>query len=433
MKIDSEFSNGVLNFSFQLDSSDREHIQNSVAKINEDVDVFVDLEGHVKELHPDQIALTAILIFNPFIGQQLSFSWPVSNFFHENVSTVISRYEVIKNCNMDIEPMKKTVGGRPALAFSGGADSTAALAVLPSDTIPIFLKRPEDEDSLYDLDAPLEICNSLEECGYDVRVIESNLEHVRSPIGFPTDLAHSAPIVLLAKDLGIGSISFGTIMESGYGIGHKKFHNYEHSAHKRFYTGLFGAIGIDLSMPVMGISEVGTAMICENSPFGFYSQSCIRGTWLRPCLSCWKCFRKRILNLSLGIEKDIDLTSMMMNNEVQKKLSEFPISHENVILYAIQKMDLDDYPYLKPLASKLELKRNVDFLETWYPASINLVPDEIRHSVRNKILKFLEIMSPSQQQNFYDWDMNPHLISGKTRSSQEKLTSFWQDFSLRFD
>ena len=432
MRVESDFRDGRLELSFELDRNDREHLENSDSKMNEGLEVYVDLGSEVKELHPDQVALATILICNPFVGKELHLPGPVSEAFYNSVSSVISRYRIQKNCVEDIVPMSAKNRSLPSLAFSGGADSTAALSVMPGETIPVFLNRPETRGSRYDPDAALEICRGIGESGYDVQIVDSNLEFIRDPVGFPTDLAHAVPVVLLADSLDIGSVSFGTIMESGYGIGHEKFHDYRFTAHKKFFGRMFDSIGIELAMPVIGVSEVGTAMICGKSPFGHYSQSCIRGTWLRPCMSCWKCFRKELLAVSLGLSDSQDLVSMMETNEVQIRLSSFPISHENVIIYAIQRMDLEEHPYLKPVASKLDMSARLDFLETWYPCSIDLVPHKMRHSVRSKILQFLDVMSPDQESDFMKWDMHDHLESDRAKKAQERLTSVWQDFSSRF-
>ena len=47
-----------------------------------------------------------------------------------------------------------------------------------------------------------------------MQIIESNLEFIRKPVGFPTDLANSIPAILLSEFLGFDSIGFGTVLES---------------------------------------------------------------------------------------------------------------------------------------------------------------------------------------------------------------------------
>ena len=80
-----------------------------------------------------------------------------------------------------------------------------------------------------------------------------------------------------------------------------------------------------------------------------------------------KCFRKELLSYSLGIIDEVNLLGMLDSNEVQIKLSAFSISHENVIVYSLQRIDLDLHPYLKPLADKVDMGADASFLNSWYP------------------------------------------------------------------
>ena len=395
-----------------------------------DLDVYVDLKGTgVEDIHPDIISLCAILLCNPFVGKELHLPIPVSREFLQAAKSVISRYEIVADIDDSLGKNSPPNSGKPSLAFSGGADSCAALAIMPGNTIPIFLNRPEVVESKYDADAPLKICKILADSGFDVKVVETNLEFVRKPTGFPTDLANGIPALLLSGHLGIDSIAFGTVMESAYGIGHEKYIDYSKGAHWRFFSTLFSAAGIDLCMPTIGISEVGTAIIGGKSPIAGISQSCIRGTYGKPCLKCWKCFRKQLLVKSLGTSEEVDFVSMMKANEVQVRLSSFPISHENVISYSLQRIDMENYPFFKPLAKKLDLDIDLGLLDHWYSESAFHIPKKYRVSTRERILKFIEPMNISHEYILKNWDMTPHLERQHTRNAQNELTSFWQDFT----
>jgi hypothetical protein len=348
------------------------------------------------------------------------------------VTKVISRYEILENIDQDLVPLENNDKGSPGLSFSGGADSSAALAIMPSNTVPIFLNRPMQGKTLYNSDAPLKICEILKEVGYDIRVVESNLEEIRKPTGFPTDLANSIPAIILSQYLNLDSISFGTVLESAFGIGHEKYIEYGKRSHWRFYDTLFSAVGIKLSLPTAGISEVGTGIISLKSDIAKIGQSCIRGTFNKPCYKCWKCFRKELLMLSISDDESSppNLFNMLKNNEVQLRLSAFPISHENVITYSLQRLDLEKYRFLVPISKKLDMKSNLDFLNRWYSESIEFIPDKYRHHIRNKIIEFLEISTFEDNEKIINWDMNPHLSSNRAINNQDKLISYWQDIDV---
>ena len=424
MLVDYSLQEGKVSINFSLDNSDELRISSIDIGMNNEIDAEINL-GDVDDVHPDLIALSAILICNPFVGKSLEFAFPISKEFAEGANSVISRYVISSKCDSLPSGISKKRNGVPALAFSGGADSTAALAVMPGNTVPIFLYRPINENSIYNPSAALSICDELREIGYPVKVIESNLEWIREPIGFPTDLANSVPAILLSESLGIESISFGTVLESGFGIGHKKYVDYGEGSHWRFFSQLFATVGLGLSFPVIGVSEVGTALICNNSPNGKFSQSCIRGEWGEPCMSCWKCFRKSLLLFSLGLIEEPDFESMIASKEVRAKLSAFPISHENVVTFAIQRIDAKKFPCLIPLSKKLDLDLDLAMLECWFPDSIDFVVDKYRHSIRNEIIKCLQIMTPNQEGVIRGWDMNEHLKSKDVIESQKRLLEEW--------
>ena len=61
------------------------------------------------------------------------------------------------------------------------------------------------------------------------------------------------------------------------------------------------------------------------------------------------------------------------------------------------------------------------------------MPDNLRHSVKQTILKYLNVMTLKEEGLMRNWDMSPHLSSERAISGQKKLTSFWQDVSTHWD
>jgi len=383
----------------------------------------------IKDIHPDLIGLSTILMCHQFVGKRLQLPFDVSKQFLDGVNSVLSKYKIESSIGAEIKKNCPPVNSRPGLAFSGGADSCAALAVMPGSTVPIFMNRPMSKNSIYDSDAPLKSCMELKELGYDMKVIECDLEFLRSPIGFPSDLANAIPALLLSQHLGLDSIAFGTVLESAYGIGHEKFIEYKKGSHWRFYGKLFSCAGIEICLPVAGISEVGTSLINYSSSYGEFAQSCIRGKWKKPCLKCWKCFRKELLSISLDSDKKINLKEIMKSSEVQIRLSAYPISHENVIIYSIQNIDIKNFPELKIIRNRLDMKIKLESLSRWYSPSLSLVPEKWKNIIRNKIIKYLKIMNEEDEELLHNWNMTPFLELDSTKMAHSKLTSSWQDLS----
>ncbi len=428
MKISLEQDEESLCFHLEPEDSDIEHLKSSKIGLA-GKEARINLGSlKIESIHPDLIGLSAILMSHQFVGKELRLQFGVSEEFLEKTNSILSKYKITSESEMSIYPNETPVNSRPGLAFSGGADSTAALAVMPGNTIPVFMNRPMRKGSMYDSDAPIKNCELLKQIGYDVKVVDCDLEYLREPVGFPSDLAHAIPLILLSGDLGIDSIAFGTILESAYGIGHEHYIDYPNGSHKRFYGTLLSAAGLQISLPVGGVSEVGTCIIVEDSPLGELAQSCIRGKRDSPCMRCWKCFRKELLSLALFPDREIDLEGMMRNSsEVQIRLSAYPISHENVVTYSIQRIEASKYPFLRPLRNRLDTKLDLSLLGSWYSPSKELVPEKYRLSVIEKISKFMPPMTEEQEQILENWNMDDFLLSEKTKSAHSKLTSSWQD------
>ena len=287
-------------------------------------------ESKFPEVHPDRLALVALLNALPFVGETLHIGWEVSARFLE-ATKIISRINV-NTMEGNIDPIARPSSGRHALSFSGGADSTAALAVMPHSTEPVFMLRSESKSrTLYDSQAAIESCRQLSKLGYRVHIIESDFEYLRQPIGFPTDLSVATPAILIAESRGFESIAFGTILESSFGTSGKSFRNYSDSSHYRLWSRMFESVGLGYSLPVAGISEVGSSIICRNHPIGRVHQSCIRGKWEEPCNKCWKCFRKNTLMSALNDEEITHSCVEMIRKSKEVKLrltKDKPIKHE---------------------------------------------------------------------------------------------------------
>ena len=368
----------------------------------------------LSQIHPDHLALSSLLIVRPWFNKTLQFSFPVSQRFADACEQMKIKVGPV---DKTIKPYDTYSGKYMALAFSGGADSTAALSVLPPSTIPIFMDRPDTSGSLYSKEAALNSCQKLMQLGYDCRIMECDLEMIRNPIGFPTDLANGVPAILMAKRLGIFGISYGTVFESLYGLGRLKYKDYFETAHYAKWWNVFTDSGLPISFPTGGISEVGTEIICSKSNLGTLAQSCIRGTANEPCNFCWKCFRKQTLKSALNIipHSMESVYALLESQEVKIKLSKLPISHENVLIYAFSRLNLADYP--KGFVQRFDYQDSLSYLAHWYSQSRELIDIRIREHVEEKIISFIGANDSDDERQIQSWDnsdrisrLNPLLL-----------------------
>jgi hypothetical protein len=385
-----------------------------------------------RDIHPDLLALATLLVVNPFVGTRLVPPLKVSSRFQIAANSVLSRYKISDHVDPLLSPREQPLTSTPMLAFSGGVDSTAALSVMPKNTISIFMDRPMRGKSLYNPQAAHYSVKSLREIGYHTESVQCDLEYVRHPVGFPTDLSNGVPGIMLADYFKASSIAFGTVLESAYGIGHERYKDYPIGAHYTFYSTLFNAVGLHLSMPMAGVSEVGTAMIVEKSPIGFVAQSCIRGTMNKPCLKCWKCFRKSTLGRALYLDSGSSASiSSLLSKEVNSKLLDYPISHENVIAFSMRRYpreenNSDDLRILDTLLQRVKGLPKLDFLTRWYMPSQILVHSAWREDFKQKIFEFLEVMPPKESSEIESWSMSSFLADPSTISSYDQLVELFE-------
>ena len=424
MRVEVESSRQSVVFRFTLEDNDLEK-PNEKFSMGAKEATLTSYEHNLEDIHPDLLALCSILICSPFVGNELRLGFSPSKLFMEEANSILSRYSLVSDCNDPPAEQRNLVSNPfPGLAFSGGVDSTAAISVMPGSTVPVFMNRPLSSGSLYDPDAAHESCSILKGLGYDVQIIDCDLEYVRDPVGFPTDVANSVPAIILADKLGLGSISFGTVLESAYGTGHEKFRDYTNGSHWNFYSTLFRAAGIPMSLPIAGVSEVGTSIIAHKAPVGMVAQSCIRGKWKEPCMKCWKCFRKSLLGSALGhitlTEKE--MAGLMVSSEVRGKLSSLPISHENVVAYAINRTDNSNSKEIEALRKRVSGLGKLSLLSKWYSPSKDLIPERWRLECCKKIQRFLPTMSPDEESSVENWSMSDFLLSRETIEAHRGLS-----------
>ena len=322
------------------------------------------------EVHPDLLALAALLLCRPSTEERLELPRPVSSGFAA---------EVHRLTGLTLSPVDDHLGARaapptgvPGLCFSGGVDSVAALSVLPGTTRCYFLERrvPEGHQArLLSPEAGLGSVAGVRERGGQVRVVPTDLEYLRDPPGFPEHYANAVPALLHADRDGLATIGWGLVLESAYRIGRARYVDYLDRAYNRRWHGLFAAAGLPMCNPVMGVSEVGTAMLAAQGPYADLAQSCVRGPLGAPCGACVKCFRKQLVGAAISgaWPDDGALRELLAAYPVRTYLASVPLHQPAGLLWSLQRYPGRD-PVLLGLRERLEVaQQEVGFVQRWYP------------------------------------------------------------------
>lgn len=188
------------------------------------------------------------------------------------------------------------------LAFSGGADSTAALRL--SDARPVYLRRAYDHyvlrDNLIRLGSTRAVEQRVAEAG--AIVVDNTFEQLGLMAGhrhgFHDGYGYAALIILLADHMKAGVLSFGSILDTiwmGHGDLRAAGSRYVEITKKpggswAMHRELFRVAGLEMSLPVGGCSETITVQLAPDAV------SCpLPADDGTPCGQCFKCFRKEQL------------------------------------------------------------------------------------------------------------------------------------------
>jgi len=435
MKVRVEATHQRLLFDFELEADDPLEVETDKGRVRfGGVTAHVDLpfDDALAVVHPDLLALSATLMSWPHIGSALEMPFPVSrpfaSVYHERTGKRITPV------SDELPPRRPPPNSVPALAYSGGVDSTAALALMPAHTVCVFLDRDQSDDprSLYDKRAAHHACTGLEELGRQVYRVPTNLEYLRQPKGFPVHWAHSVPILLLADFLGFDSVAAGMVLETAYGIGHERFEDFlDAPDHRIWGGGLFEACGLPFNLVTAGLSEVATALVVDRSPYSHLAQSCMRGSVGAPCNDCWKCFRKNLLNDALAQEA-LDwntLEAMFSIREARRYLRREPVEHENVLAYAVKRCR-GDHAVLDQLRHRLAGSwQTTDWMEKWYPRSGELITPSYRDEVERTVRSLLEVMTDAEQREIESMDRATYLKS----EARSRATRAFAESLARYD
>jgi hypothetical protein len=256
---------------------------------------------------------------------------------------------------------------------------------MPENTVLGYHKRSFESKLKHDNSKRL-IQYLQEKRNTEVVSIPSNHELIRTfhnkSLGFSTDLACASHLVLLGDYFDLGGIAFGMPLDNTWLWKGRVFRLFESSEYFEYWSTRFLHAGLELILPIAGISEAGTMKICEQSDLMPYLNSCSRGDGEHGCGGCWKCFHK---NGPLGRNYDIEA------REIQQFLHRVPLPTATHALWAIQTMGLKNKV---PTHLHTFLENDFSWWTKVYPPSKEIISLEWREQIWRKICTYLEIMDP---------------------------------------
>jgi chondroitin synthase len=347
-----------------------------------------------------------IFIWNEFeIFFDLPKDWTIEN-THEDLFR-LAHYVMVSPWDASVlegwQPSRKP-GWRPGLAFSGGIDSAAALALMPSSTVLVYNERSGIEGILDHTNA-IRFFDYLKSENREVIRVRSNHESIRTRDGkmpgFSTDYACAVQVILLADYFGFDSIGTGMPLENSYLWHGYKYRNFSESWFWNHYGEMFNRVGLHLYQPVAGCSEIVNLEIVKKVGYEGWAQSCLRSKkGGEVCSKCWKCFRKNSL---LG-------TPFEYTGEIETFLQKRPLKQAASTLYAIQKNGVSKngvnvVEKIEDIGHLLEI--NFEWMERYYLPSLELLPPRYKDFTKKKLDSFCSQMSKDDIRKLQSLNMFP--------------------------
>ena len=277
-------------------------------------------------------------------------------------------------------------GKTAGLSFSGGVDSTAAMCLMPEDSLLFYMER--NFESMIQHENAKRFISHLKTLKREIIVTQSNHEKIRTYYGknpgFSTDYACMVHLILLADYFDLDAAGTGMPLENSYFYHGSKIRDFGKSGFWKRYFPIFSYLGIPLYQPVAGCSEILNNAIVISSGLNDYATSCLRSrTKGVTCDSCWKCFRKNTFNNKRWIKSP----------EISKFLSKRPLKQGVATLFALQLINKRDGVLPdEALDLTILMDKDLSFLNNYWEPSLDLLPDKYRDITERKLSKIASKM-----------------------------------------
>ncbi len=447
VKVDCTFAESAFQYRITLDDDDRVEARRGFRGVVEDPirlvgsQYRVELPVQAREPHPDLHATAIAYVLGPFIGTRLELPFGVSPEFAAMLLETAG--VVVGNVDGGLSHRTPPAHPRPALLFSGGADSVAASLLLPPETVTLFLdriprgpERPGPPRSLVEMTEARAMCRLLQRHDRDVVMLHEDHEALLEP--YPTwhsEMSRLLPLYL-ADTFSVGVFETGDVLEvfglGGYHDGSAtqwvfrprrgvvdgpatSLPSEGDSMEGRSASGAAEArpgnwwaldklrgLGLEKVRSIGGLSEIATAKIVNRSAYRHRAASCYfhaDSRWLDSsfCLSCDKCFRKLLLSfVDDGTECPAEIfDNFLRQPHLRQALRKTYLDWHHVYYYAFQRPKCR-HPLALELQRQAEQGPDLSLLERWYPPASAKIPAAYREATLSRIRSAVGEMSEAE-------------------------------------
>ena len=365
----------------------------------------VRLPHAVPEIHPDLLALAAWTAVAPWTVRRITFDRPVS----ARLAGALHAGWGIEAGPVD-DALAPRAGDRLAISYSGGADSAAVAAIFPEAPLVVFqrVSHPHVPNrwTHYRSDTLVELARKT---GRDVTVVRSDLEFLlrRPRPGYPEHHAVTVGAILLADRMGLGGIALGYELGSRWLGGGRYVHRYTPdnpmwSRHGPWGT-LYQAAGLDIVLPVGGVSEAVTMRIALASPHAEQVRWCLRGDLAGPCGRCGKCLYKELIQAAIE-RRPLRTTLTAASGAARKWQQPPPYGGQEMIEYGCAHVPgIEHTPFAKAAEYLKATPESTRWLEHCYPPAVEELPARWRRRVHDFMAEHVGFMDETEMSKVENW------------------------------
>ncbi|MFC1610221.1 DUF6395 domain-containing protein [Myxococcota bacterium] len=375
------------------------------------------LPRELETVHPDAHATAIWTVLRPFLGSNLRLPFGVSEPYAAEMK---ERFAIELAADQGLSPRRAPANPRPCLLFSGGVDSLAASLVLPADTVLLFLDRiprlpdaPPNPNALIELEHAKALCAALQQDGREVHIVRDDHESLFRP--YPTwhSTMYSLPGLYLADTLGLGQLETGDVLGirflGGYHDGSRQTWQFrpnpqgrsperrDPSARSHGAMDALPLVGLSKVTSIFGLSEVGTALVVNRSPFQGQAASCYYRSKTNYCMRCDKCFKKVILDhIFDDQEVPAELFEHFLSFRHLDAIFRRPFfDWHHIWFYIFQKIRCT-HPFARELQAQAQRGPDLSLLEKWYPKTDTMIPSHYRDEVVRRINEYTSSMTDDE-------------------------------------
>lgn len=353
----------------------------------------IEFDYDVKEIHPDILALLCIVCFYPYCKGDVTFPKNVSLNFAKafSIENGLKQKEVIngsytetntinvKNIDYDLKPYK---GDNISVSYGGGMDSTALYGLFP-EAIYVHEQTMIPNGSIVKDNSikNIEIINK--NGGKAISFYNTNRRGISQPSGWATWTACAANALLISTDYNIGYIFTGTVLGSMFLRNGSKY--FPANEKKNIWVETFKRIGIPLVQVTGGLTEISNAKILIKSDLINLAVWCNLDDGDN-CYRCWKCFRRdTILNYLSYKNYSDEYWERYNTKNITDNLYKKPLYFGHIFKETLK--SLEHLDWIKGVID--DIPDSKDFVNSLHTPSLEIIPDEIREMVKNRIIKYI--------------------------------------------